>query len=212
MTQIPTRSPFGNKLRFYRGLTIDQDVGKPLSQEKFSLRLSERIGLIISRNIISNWENGKSYLHPQKDRFLLTAIIAVLHKCRGIATLDEANHLLEAGDYRALDEKEVSTIDPEWIPSMIVRGSEHSLKNEFSTPTTTYRGVNVKSPITLNIEAKESLPIVVHTPKSSLGNTPPPPSLIIGREIDRSNTKENPSANVVDKSKVIIQILIAINA
>jgi transcriptional regulator with XRE-family HTH domain len=212
MTQIPTRSPFGDKLRFYRGQTVDRNVGKPLSQEKFALRISEQIGLIISRNIISNWENGKSDLHPKKDRFLLTAIVATLHRYRGIATLDEANHLLEAGDYRALDEKEVSTINPEWIPSMIVRGSEQGLKNEISIPSATHRSVNVRSPITLNIEAKESLPIVIHTPISSLGKTPSPPSLIIGREADRSKTKENPSVRVVDKSKITIQILIAINA
>jgi transcriptional regulator with XRE-family HTH domain len=210
MIQIPTRTPFGDLLRFYRGKTVDRDVGKPLSQEKLARRISERIGLMISRNIVSNWENGKSDLHPQKDRNLLTAIVSTLYKYRGIATLDEANHLLEIGDYRALDEKEISNIDPKWVHSMHTRGTELDLSDEPSMSSIPRRRVNLSSPITLNIESRDNMPVVVRTPKSEPMDGSPPSTLSIGHDSDRSTSKENPAGKVVDKSKVTIQIRIAI--
>ncbi len=209
MTQIPPRTPFGDLLRFYRGKTVDRDVGKPLSQEKLARRISEQIGLIITRNIVSNWENGKSDLHPQKDRNLLTSIVATLYKYRGIATLDEANHLLEVGDYRALDEREISNIDPRWIQSTRVRGAELDLSDDPSIPSTTHRRVNLSSPITLNIESKESLPIVLRTPKPRPIDSSPSPTSFIGHDSNQSRSMENPIVKVVEKSKVTIQILIA---
>jgi len=210
MTQTPIKSTFGDLLRFYRGQTVDRDVGKPLSQEKLAHRISEQTGLIITRNIVCNWENGKSDLHPQKDRFILTAVIAVLYRYRGIKALEEANHLLEAGDYRALDEKEVSTINPQWVPP--VPGSSRDLKNRISNPSDNHQSVKINSPITLNIETQEFLPIVVRTPKFSPESVIPSHSLFHGREIDRDRPKDNPSIRLTDKSKVTIQILIAIHA
>jgi transcriptional regulator with XRE-family HTH domain len=210
MTQIPTRTPFGDLLRFYRGKTVDRNVGKPLSQEKLARKISEQIGLLITRNIVSNWENGKSDLHPQKDRTLLTSIVATLYKYRGIATLDEANHLLEVGDYRSLDEREISNIDPRWVQSICVRGTELDLSDESSILSTTHRRVNLSSPITLNIETKETLPIVVRTPNPRPFDSSPSASLVTGHDSDRSRSKENTVGKVVDKFKITIQILIAI--
>jgi transcriptional regulator with XRE-family HTH domain len=212
MTQISTRSPFGDLLRFYRGKTVDRDVGKPLSQEKLAYRISDQIGWTITRNIVSNWENGKSDLHPQKDRLLLIAIVSTLYRYRGIETLEEANHLLEAGDYRALDEREISSINPQWIPTLRMRKSTQDIKSEISTLSASHRSVKVRSPITLNIETKESMPIVVHTPKSNPKTDDSPHSLFIGRESDQIKSIDNPSISLLDKSKVTIQILIAINA
>jgi hypothetical protein len=212
MTQIATRSPFGDLLRFYRGRTVDRDVGKPLSQEKLAYKISDQIGWTITRNIVSNWENGKSDLHPQKDRFLLIAILAALYRYQGIETLEEANNLLEAGDYRALDEKEVSSINPQWTSNLHVRRSTQDLEGENSTPSANHRSVKVRSPITLNIDAKESMPIVVHTPKSSPKNAASTHSLFVGREADQIKSINNPSVGQVDQSKVTIQIFIAIHA
>ena len=54
---------------------------------------------------ISYWELGESKISAE-DRNVLLALITVLHKCGGLRTLDDANQLLEAGNYRALDEDE----------------------------------------------------------------------------------------------------------
>jgi transcriptional regulator with XRE-family HTH domain len=212
MIQIPTRTPFGDLLRFYRGKTVDRDVGKPLSQEKLARRISEKIGLIITRNIVSNWENGKSDIHPQKDRTLLTTIVATLYKYRGIATLEEANHLLEVGDYRTLDEKEISNIDPSWMGSMRMRGTGLDFTDESPSPSTTRRRLNLSSPITLNIESKNTLPIVFQTLKPGSIDSSSPPAVSNGYASDRSKSNENPAAKALDKSKVTIQILIAVQS
>jgi len=54
---------------------------------------------------ISYWELGESKISAE-DRNVLLALITVLHKCGGLRTLDDADQLLEAGNYRALDENE----------------------------------------------------------------------------------------------------------
>lgn len=115
MTQDPQQRSFGKMLCYCRGQTIDKKLGKPLSQEKFALRISTKTGLTITRNTVSNWEHHKVYLHPQKDRFILLAIIDILHEYKGIETLSEADQLLEAGDYRTLDDTEKTKIAPDWL-------------------------------------------------------------------------------------------------
>ena len=58
---------------------------------------------------ISYWENGESKINPE-DRNVLIALIKVLHKCGGLRTLTNANQLLEAGNYRTLDDDEKQKI------------------------------------------------------------------------------------------------------
>ncbi len=210
MTQNPEVSSFGDLLRFFRGQTVDKYFGKPLSQEKLASKISEKIGFNITRNTESNWESGKSYLHPQKDRSLLIAIVSILHKCQGIDTLEEANRLLEAGDYRALDEKEIASIDPEWETSKPVRMTGVSAYNGCLPRSTTLNNLDGMSPITLNIETKEPLPILVNKSDTRPRNAPASPLSVSGI-VNPGNSKERTVIRIADKTSVTIQILIAIN-
>jgi hypothetical protein len=117
LTQVTEQRSFGDMLRFLRGQTVDRGSGKPLSQESLALRISDTLGLNITRNTVNNWENGKTYLNPHRDRHILTAIVAVLHKYRGIKTLAEADQLLTVGGFRALNPAEATLIDPQWVKS-----------------------------------------------------------------------------------------------
>lgn len=58
---------------------------------------------------ISHWESWESKINAE-DRNVLVALIKVLHKCGGLRTPDDANQLLEAGNYRALDDNETQQI------------------------------------------------------------------------------------------------------
>lgn len=121
------------------------------------MKVSEKAGLTITRNKMSNWENGKTTLHPQLDRFLLLSLIDVLHKYRGIKTLAEANELLEKGDYRALDNEEIAAIEKGWLlhpPSVTTQERE-----------------------------RVSPPPIAKTGEAGPGSAPPPP-LLVGRDSD----------------------------
>lgn len=103
-------STFGKLLKKYRQRCIDPLSESPLSQE----RLGELIGYETggggySGVSISNWERDKSKISADQRRVLL-AIIAVLHKCRGLNSAEEADRLLHAGNYRALDDEELNEI------------------------------------------------------------------------------------------------------
>ena len=68
---------------------------------------------------ISDWERGESKINAE-DRNVLMALIKVLHKCGGLRTLDDANHLLEAGNYSALDDDEKQKIFGEIVDNVNV--------------------------------------------------------------------------------------------
>jgi len=209
MTQESKKRTFGEMLRYFRGQTSDPKTGKPLSQAKLADYLSKKTGLVISRNKVNYWETGKSTLQSQEDRLLLTAIVAVLCKYRGIKTLNEANQLLEAGDYRVLDDTEKALINREWLPSPSVKKTELFPDGESSIQqVATIQGKGKTSQITFNLEAKEPLPIILHTSNAGPGSAPPIPSLIIGRDDDLRRLKEN--IGVLDKPNTSIQILTAI--
>lgn len=97
---------FGQLLRFYRQRCTDPERGGRLTQE----RLGELIGTAIggagyTGAAISDWERGNSKI--DKDyRSVLVNIIKIFHSNGGLQTLTEANTLLEAGNYRSLDETE----------------------------------------------------------------------------------------------------------
>ncbi len=55
--------------------------------------------------MVSNWENDKKQIH-KNDWHILVRLIKVLHECGGLPTADEANELLRAGNYRALNAEE----------------------------------------------------------------------------------------------------------
>jgi hypothetical protein len=150
---------FGAKLRYYRGRAHDPRTGRSLSQQKLGEYLKDRIGWPVSRNRINDWENGHGYLHPDKNRDLLVAIVAVLHKYGGVQSLEEANELLKAGKYLVLDESEKIEVDSKWaraisdrtlnavsLPELGLPGSsrpkeEHNSKTVFLAPPLPEQGV-----------------------------------------------------------------------
>ena len=72
---------------------------RPLSIE----RLAEMVH--VTKGTVSNWETDKRRIRVE-DRRLLLLLISVLYTHGGIKSLDEANALLQAGGYRALDDDE----------------------------------------------------------------------------------------------------------
>ena len=205
MVQESGTGMFGDMLRFFRGQTVDKGTGKPLSQDRFAYHLSEKTGLTITRNRENNWENNKNQPDAQNDRDLLIAIVAVLHKFRGIKSLEEANQLLEAGKYRALSNEETAQVDRDWISS---DSSEEADGGKHILQPITSSSVSEMPPITLNIRAGEPIPVSLQAPKSGPGSAPPLPSLIIGREEDLTALKEN--LGITGKAKTRMQILTAI--
>ena len=103
---------FGDQLRFFRLQTLDLKTGKPLTQQRLGELLQEEIGIRYSGAAISDWERGKSEINAN-DRPLLTSLIKILNHHEGIKTLSDANTLLEAGNYRALNTAEKSKLFPE---------------------------------------------------------------------------------------------------
>ena len=106
----------GDNLRKLRQASNDPDrLNKRLSQERLGELIGDEMGdQGYSGAAISYWELGESVINAQ-DRNALLAIIKVLHKCGGLRTLDDANQLLEAGNYSALNSDEIKTIFPEGI-------------------------------------------------------------------------------------------------
>lgn len=100
---------FGNLLRVYRERSVDRRLGRPLSQDRLARKLSEKTGLIFNRNNVGNWEADKMFL-PIEDRRTLVSLIAILFEYSGINTFEEANHLLDIGNYRSLSDAEQDEI------------------------------------------------------------------------------------------------------
>jgi len=199
MTQRPEIQSFGEMLRYFRGQTIEKGIGRPLSQERLAYHLSLKSGITITRNKENNWENGKTSPRPQLDRGLLTDMIAVLQKFRGIKTLDEANQLLEAGNYQPLTTEEVNQIHPEWNPSVIPQYVDGD------TSAQMVPGIGSGA---IDVRFVEPLKVHFQRVRSALGIVPPVPSLFIGRDDDLKRLKQN--LGLTGKSGVSLQILTAI--
>jgi len=107
---------FGEALRAFRQASNDsQRFNRRLSQERLGELIGDEMGdLGFSGAAISYWELGESKISAE-DRNVLLALITVLHKCGGLRTLDDANQLLEAGNYRALNPDETRILFPEKI-------------------------------------------------------------------------------------------------
>lgn len=56
---------FGSLLRIHRERAIFRRRTL-LSQNQFASEISKKTGLYHTRNLVSNWENDKSSLHPKK--------------------------------------------------------------------------------------------------------------------------------------------------
>ena len=103
---------FGEQLRKFRHRCNDPNSphGK-LTQEKFGELIEKAIGIGYTGAAVSDWERGKYKIHAD-NRLLLMTLIKVLHDYGGIRTLEEANELLKAGNYRDLDTGEENRIFP----------------------------------------------------------------------------------------------------
>lgn len=121
-------SRFGALLRAHRRQCQDPLRGGMLTQERLGELLGEALGHAgYSGAAISDWERHKSKI-DEDDRSLLIALISVLVACNGLRTVQEANDLLRAGNYRGLDAAEQRVIFPDPLaPStQIVAGPEVS--------------------------------------------------------------------------------------
>ncbi|MCA9972500.1 MAG: hypothetical protein KC425_19900 [Anaerolineales bacterium] len=112
------RSEFGRLLSKYRRRAKDPASKEPLTQARLAELLDvwgNAAGYTHER--VSRWEKGGSRgeVIRHDNRQLLVALVLVLHRCGGIGSLAEANALLAAGDYRGLNEAEVTFINSAWL-------------------------------------------------------------------------------------------------
>ena len=101
---------FGKQLREFRQQCNDKKSphGR-LTQEKFAELVGQDLGISYSGAAVSDWERGVSKIHADQ-RKVLISMINVLHQQGGIKTPLEANQLLDAGNYRALNPAESKEI------------------------------------------------------------------------------------------------------
>lgn len=112
-------SRFGELIHFYRGRCTDSELNKPrLSQARLGELVGRHLGMVsgYTAAAVSDWERGESKISAEDWR-LLTALLRVLHECGGLQTVVEANTMLQAGNYRPLEEDEARLISPEWVTS-----------------------------------------------------------------------------------------------
>ncbi|MBN1146214.1 MAG: helix-turn-helix transcriptional regulator [Anaerolineales bacterium] len=123
MTKIEDGSArFGELLRLYRRQSKDPLRGGSLTQERLGELLGQALGIPTgySGAAISDWERGKSRIH-QDDRRLLVSLVKVLYATGGLGSLAEADSLLWVGNYRALnpdEQRQVFSVgEKEGLPS-----------------------------------------------------------------------------------------------
>lgn len=106
---------FGALLSKYRRNAVDPRRGGMLTQERLAELLEQEANVKGYTAIrVSNWERGEEVIRHD-NRQLLVGLVQVLSVCGGVTTLDEADTLLHAGDYRQLNEAEMQQINPAWL-------------------------------------------------------------------------------------------------
>lgn len=102
---------FGRTLRTFREMSQDPDTHKrPLSQGRLGVLIGHTMGdRGFSGAAVSNWELEKNKISAE-ERKVLIAIVKVLYRCGGIKGRVDANELLGAGNYRALNREETLEI------------------------------------------------------------------------------------------------------
>ena len=71
--------------------------------------MGEILGTTYTSQAISDWERGQSQIHKDH-RQVLCALIQALNQCGGLDSLDDAEKLLVAGNYRGLSHSEAEAI------------------------------------------------------------------------------------------------------
>lgn len=125
-SQPAIRSEFGKTLREFRLRSRDPDDNGRLTQERLAELLGEIAALPYYSHVdVSRWERGGIHgrVIDHKDRGVLVGLIQVLHHCGGIVSIEDANTLLQAGDYRHLNEEEITRIDIKW-PLLIQKAGD----------------------------------------------------------------------------------------
>jgi hypothetical protein len=118
---------FGKLLHHFRQRCNDpENAGRKLSQERLGELLGEEMNIRpgYSGAAVSDWERGKSKIHADQRRVLIS-LVKILNRLGGVKTPLDANELLEAGYYRALDAVERQQIFP-----------KESVDVAFEVPTT----------------------------------------------------------------------------
>jgi len=100
---------FGKALLYYRRQSTDPERGGPLTQERLAEILSLSAGIAYTGAAISEWERGKAKINKD-DRSVLVGLLQALVTCGGMKSLEEANHLLSEGNYRALNDQELEQL------------------------------------------------------------------------------------------------------
>jgi hypothetical protein len=107
---------FGQLLRKHRRQCRDPQRGGPLTQDRLGELLGQMLGDAgYSGAAVSEWERDKSKI-DEDNRLVLVGLIETLHQHGGLASAAEANALLHAGNYRALDAAEGGRLFPDQAP------------------------------------------------------------------------------------------------
>lgn len=122
---------FGSLLRYFRQNSKESEFPeRRLSQQRLGELIGQELGdRGVSGASISDWERGQNRIHSS-DRLVLISLIKVLHQQNGIKTPEEANRLLEAGNYRALNTVEKRLIFPETALDSIIKTPEPKLNDD----------------------------------------------------------------------------------
>ena len=115
---------FGELLRHFRSRCRSSTNGGSLTQNALSKLIAKETEISYSVAAISAWERNNKKI-PQSRRMTLIGLIKVLHEAGGIISIDQANLLLNAGNYRGLDAKEAEMIDVAWSTKEIVYDKEN---------------------------------------------------------------------------------------
>ena len=97
---------FGQLLRLHRRQCRDPLRGGHLTQERLGELIGETLGDAgYTGAAVSEWERDKSKI-DEDNRTVLIGLVSTLQRCGGLDSPAEADALLQAGNYRALDDAE----------------------------------------------------------------------------------------------------------
>jgi hypothetical protein len=103
---------FGQLLRLHRRRCNDPVRGGQLTQERLGELLGETLGDAgYSGAAVSEWERNKSKI-DEDNRTVLVGLVGTLQRYGGLESAAEADALLQAGNYRALNEDELKQLFP----------------------------------------------------------------------------------------------------
>jgi len=124
---------FGKLLRIHRQQCHDPTKGGILSQQQLGELLGEELGTTrYSGAAVSDWERGESKIHHD-DRLVLISLLKVFYKYGGLKSLPNAETLLEAGNYRALNDGEKQQIFSKELLELSTHSPIVSIKEKNST-------------------------------------------------------------------------------